>query len=170
MSAVTLDTEIVLANGNSKSLMNANTTRRHPTRNCHGSESILWGYDEHAERASYDQVQRRLLKLESALFEEFGNRFNLNSKDCLTRLFMGFPSVRSPLISASPEGTLVATWRCDDGEELVIQCLSSSCFNYSIISRSQQNPIEFERQWGTFRSGAPIFFSSNPLAKRIARK
>jgi hypothetical protein len=130
-------------------------------------DALLWGYDEHEERARYARVQQRLIRLEAALFGEFGVSLDLASKECLLRLFVGYPAVSAPLISAQANGILIATWRNGQNEELVIKCVSPAKLHYSIVSISPVGAPEFDRQWGNFHNAA-LFFSENSLARRIA--
>lgn len=130
-------------------------------------ESLLWSFDEGAESERFESIQRRLVQLEAALFDEFGTRINNASRKCLLRLFVASPLIRAPLISASPDGVLTATWRNALGEDLAIRCIGDSVIHFAITSRSLVQGHVFDRQWGTVHS-ASLFFAENPSAKRIA--
>lgn len=127
--------------------------------------SPLWGFDEPDERERYERIQKRLIRLEAALFEEFGNRIDTTSRNSLLRLFVTCPSVRAPSISSSAEGFLTATWRAQNGEELVVRCFAHDAIHYAIASRSAAQAMD--RTWGTCHSPS-LFFSENALARRIA--
>lgn len=169
MSVFTLDAEIVVESNRSSSTAEAPArlgspsplARRQP------ADSLLWGFDEPKERARFDRIQRRLIRLEAALFEEFGTRINPSSRGCLLRLFVAFPTVRAPLISAQPDGILTATWRRDGGEELAIKCVSEGLIHYAFASRSPGNLLTLNRQWGTYHNPS-LFLTENPVARRIA--
>jgi len=170
VSVLTLDSELAgddfgNSNANMAMLQNrflASTRNRH-----YEAENLLWGFDEDASRSRFDRIQKRLIKLESALFEEFDTRIDLASKDCLLKLFIACPSVAAPLISGQPDGGLAATWRSGNKEELAIKCVSPTLLHYSIVSASLTIANKLDRQWGTFHS-APLFFKEHPLARRIA--
>lgn len=127
----------------------------------------LWAFDEDAERARFDRIQLRLIRLEAALFEEFGARLNSDSKAGLLCLFVGYPAAAVPLISTEPNGVLTATWRAGQGSELAIKCVSRNKLHYSMVNTSAVNPRQVDRQWGTFHNAA-LFFAENAVARRIA--
>lgn len=171
MSIATIDADLEVRPNVSALTANAGVPRRRPSlrRGVQGStaNALLWCFDEQDERARFQGIQRRLIRLEAALFEEYGARLDSASKDCLYRLFVACPSVRAPLISAQPDGLLVATWRQPNGEELVIRCDGLGSFHYSMVARSNLDGTLSNRQWGS-GTGPSVFFAENQVAKRIA--
>ena len=169
MSVVTLDAELKVESNATGSTEEAQTkvgrtplSARRPQ-----VDSILWGFDEPLEKARFDRIQKRLIRLEAALFEEFGSRIDGSSRDCLLRLFVACPSVRAPSISAQPDGILVATWRRDDGQELVVKCVSKEMVHFAFVTRSTERPSMLDRQWGTCHSPS-LFLKETPVARSIA--
>lgn len=169
MSIVTLDEGIAVGTTSSGATGELPTIRRRspagplPRLN----ESMLWGFDESEERARFERIQRRLIRLEAILFEEFGTRIDRSSRDCLLRLFVACPSVRAPLISSQPDGILTATWRNSLGEELTIRCASAEAIHFAYAGRSPADGQRIDRHWGTYHSPS-LFLSANPAARRIA--
>lgn len=128
---------------------------------------MLWAFDEQEERLRFQGIQNRLIRLEAALFDEYGTRLDNGSRQCLFSLFVACPTVRAPLISAQPDGRVVATWRQVDGEELVVRCETADHYSYSLAMRSTVDGSLTNRQWGS-GIGPSVFFAENQLAKRIA--
>lgn len=167
-SEVTLDSDIeALPSPAGSVAADANGRRSNRRRPPPHTESAMWGYDETAERARYTTIKARLIRLEAALFEEWGVRIDRSSRECILRLFVAYPSVRVPLITSSPDGILTATWRRDDGQELVIRCISQNVVHFAIVSRSQADPQHMDRQWGTSHSPS-LFFTETEKARVIA--
>lgn len=127
----------------------------------------LWAYDEQEEHARFTQIQQRLIRLEAALFEDFGARLDSASVGCLQRLFVSCPSIRVPSISSGHDGILTATWKGKANEELAIRCAGNSKIHFAIVSRPGVSGAEMNRQWGTF-SSPWLFFDESPVARRIA--
>lgn len=169
MSATTLDTEISMDSDTStaREISRSDAARFRIGAPSVKSDSMLWGFDELAERSRFDRIQSRLIRLEAAVFEEFGSRLNHESRECLLRLFVSCPTVRAPSISSQPDGVLLATWRSAGGDELVVKCVSRTILHFAMVSRSLTNPQLLDRQWGTSHSPS-LFLKVNPLARRIA--
>lgn len=169
MSEITLDLELCVEGGNSISVDHQSPKRvgpRHmsrPTR----APSLYWGFDEQVEKESFERIQKRLIQLEAALFEEYGARIDTASRDGLNRLFVSYPSVRPPLISTQPDGVLIATWKSGLGEELVVKCSAANVIHYSIIVQVPGGRGALNRSWGTSHTPS-VFFAENPVARRIA--
>lgn len=169
MSNATLDAELCLPTKTvdlAPSSVERNRRSREAAKRC-DSEGILWGFDETSERTRFECIQRRLIRLEAALFEEFGARIDSGSRKCLERLFVGCPTVRAPSISSSPQGILTATWKATDGVEVAIRCVSVHAIQYATVSRSSARAGELDRQWGTNNS-PHLFFQESPTARAIA--
>jgi hypothetical protein len=168
MSIATLDYEIAIEEKSFGSVdeLSSGTKTKTPQQ-VRSSDNMLWGFDEVSERQTFDRIRRRLIRLESALFEEFGSRIDQSSQDCLLRFFVAYPTVRQPLISASPNGVLTATWRGEGGEELVIRCAAPDAVHYALTCRAVAGSPVLNRQWGTDRSPA-LFFTQNESARRLA--
>jgi hypothetical protein len=167
MSVATLDFEVAL-DRKSSGESSSGEKRVNPNRSgFKAPASMMWGFDEAAEREKHSRVLHRLIRLEAMLFDEYGTRIDASSRDALMRLFVGCPTVRQPSISAQPNGQLTASWRLDGGEELAIRCVSKDVIHYSLSTRAAGGGRALNRQWGTFHS-VPLFFKENLVARRIA--
>lgn len=175
MSATTIDLEFrrpafppAGATSRLKSEWDENDLRalRRPS-SAHPGASLLWAFDEARESARFKAIQTRILRLEAALFEEFGSRITPGSRQCVERLFVTCPTIRTPSISAQPDGFLVCTWSNAAGERLTIRCAGRETLHYAILSRDAVSGQLSNRQWGAFSRPA-MFWNENPLARRIA--
>lgn len=131
--------------------------------------SPLWSIDESVESGRFERIQKRLVRLEAALYEDYGSRLDLDSRESLLRLFVACPSIQAPLISAQRDGVLFATWRGQDSEELVIKFISPKLIHYSLMTKSQLDFEKVDRSYGTIHS-PPTFFVHYPIARKVAER
>lgn len=169
MSAATIGSDLQIESGCSLMTDPAGVQRqqRMPVHHRQPLASLLWCVDEPEEHARFERIQRRLVRLEAALYEDFGSRLDPESRRCILRMFVTCPSVRAPSISVQPDGILIATWRQPNGEELVIRCMTDSMVQFAIVSRATGSGVALNRQWGVWNSPS-VFFAENPSARRIA--
>jgi hypothetical protein len=128
--------------------------------------SIMWGFDEHRERQLFEDVQRRLIRLEASLFEEYGVQISDSAKAGLLRLIVSTPTINQPKISCDPDGLIYARWGDGAGSVLTIKPIRQDAVAYAISERSPGGP-EANRQWGTHHC-PETFFDKNPVARKIA--
>ena len=169
MSVATIGSDLQIESGCSMMTDPAGVQRqpRVPVHHRQPLASLLWGPDESEEHARFERIQKRLVRLEAELYEDFGSRLDPESRRCILRIFVTCPSVRAPSISAQPDGILVATWRQQNGEELVIRCATDSMVQFAVVSRTTGNGVALNRQWGVWNCPS-VFFAENALARRIA--
>lgn len=166
MSTITLDEQIQVDSRPSTAVdggLGQPPLRNRPHVTCED----LWAFDEAPEQERYERIEKRLIRLESALFEEYGKRIDRASGEGLKRLFVACPSVRVPIISAQPNGVLTATWRKEDGVELAVRVISRNLLHFALAKRSSAQSQVLDRTWGTHHS-LSMYFVDNADARAIA--
>lgn len=127
----------------------------------------VWHTDEVDERLRCEQLRKRLIQLEAALYEDYGSRLDADSVGAFWRLFVAYPAVSAPSLSSSPEGVLLATWRRNRDEVLSIRCAGATLLHFSWVARSSETAGTLDRHWGSTHSPA-TFFVTNPTARSLA--
>jgi hypothetical protein len=120
------------------------------------------GEDQIDDQQRMETVQRVLVGLEAAFFEDYGLRPDTSSRTGFECFMRYNPAAMQPLLGAESNGRLVATWESSKGC-LSIRFMDRYHFQYAITATTERGP---SRRWGT--SHALTFFDEHPEAKRLA--
>lgn len=105
-------------------------------------------------------VEVRLRELRTQFVEDFGRELEASSQFALKALLLSTRGLRKPMLSATPSGHIVATWRLD-ASSISIRLLRPTEIHFAFSGRTQ-----YPNPYG--KAAAATFFSEIPAARQLA--
>lgn len=106
------------------------------------------------------QSEPRLRELQTQFIEDYGRELSAKSIFACRTLLATMPELRRPLLSAEPEGNIIATWKDSDQQSLSLRLVGPLLLHYVVQSRHAAP------QYGEARLAT--FFAELPQARQIA--
>ena len=152
---------VPLAQVDNNARARANARRRFRPDDSSVARGAAVGDEQIAERQRTDIIQRVLVALEAAYYDDYDGRLNSLSRDGFRRFMRYNPDVALPLLGSESTGQLVATWLVD-GECLSLRFLDGYRVDYALTTMAPDGP---SRVWG----GAYLlaFLDEHAAAKRL---